>query len=278
MPRLLALVSKPPGVSPGQRFRLEQWAPHLAADHDIALDFLVFESPRLTEVLYRPGHTLEKARLTLGDFWRRREVLQKAREYDGVVLYREAALLGPAIYERLLHRAGIPMILDFDDAIWISSSKKGKSASGAFSYLRFAGKTATVCRIASAVVAGNRYLAEYARKRLKHVFIVPTSIDLTSIPFKRLFPPRSRSRSVWSGSLTTLAHLEGARSALEEAWTPPPRRPQGEYCNSPPERPFANVENVFVPWSEKGEAEAMGQLTRASCRSRMTSLVAASAR
>src|SRR5690349_15852660 len=55
MIRLLALVPKPVGISPGQRYRLEQWAPWLRQAHGIDLDFAPFESPRLTEILYQPG-------------------------------------------------------------------------------------------------------------------------------------------------------------------------------------------------------------------------------
>src|SRR4051812_21660208 len=98
--RLLGLVQKPEGISPGQRYRLEQWAPHLRSRHGIDLDFCAFESPRLTEVLYQPGRRIEKGMLMLRDVWRRRAVLDLAAEYDAIVIYREAATFGPAIYER----------------------------------------------------------------------------------------------------------------------------------------------------------------------------------
>ena len=53
--RLLVLASKPRGLSPSQRFRLEQWAPGLASDHGITLDFAPFESKRLADILYQQG-------------------------------------------------------------------------------------------------------------------------------------------------------------------------------------------------------------------------------
>jgi len=52
------------------------------------------------------------------DFVRRASVMKAARSYDAILIYREASLIGPAIYERLLARTGKPIILDFDDAIW----------------------------------------------------------------------------------------------------------------------------------------------------------------
>jgi len=116
--RVLALASKAAGLAPGQRYRFEQWAPHLERHHGISIDLLPFESPRLSEVLYEPGHLVTKAALVSRDFVRRASVMKASRSYDAILIYREASLIGPAIYERLLARTGKPIILDFDDAIW----------------------------------------------------------------------------------------------------------------------------------------------------------------
>jgi glycosyltransferase involved in cell wall biosynthesis len=253
MIRLLTLIQKPLGRSPGQRFRLEQWAPQLEAHHGIRLDFLPFESPRLTEILYRPGHAAEKAVWMLRDTFRRRRVLSEARGYDGVVIYREAASLGPAIYERLLARASVPLFVDFDDAIWITV----KGANGIFSHLRFAGKTATICRLSSAVIVGNEYLAAYARRYSDSVFTVPTSIDLSRYPVQPGLPADAPFTIVWSGSLPTLVHLEHARAPLEVLGKR--RRVVLRVIgNEPPARPFEGIETVFIPWREAGEAETIG--------------------
>ena len=149
MVRLLGLVPKPLGVSPGQRARLEQWAPYLMSSHGISVDFSPFESSRLTEILYEPGMRPSKARLMVLDAIRRRAVIAQAKTYDAVVIFREASLIGPAVYERLLARSGKPMIFDFDDAIWVNATQ---GVNGWFTRLRFPGKTSTICRLASAVV------------------------------------------------------------------------------------------------------------------------------
>jgi glycosyltransferase involved in cell wall biosynthesis len=254
MIRLLALVPKPLGVSPGQRFRLEQWAPHLEARHGIRLDFVPFESPRLTEILYRPGHRIEKAAWMIRDTFRRRDAIADARGYDGVVIYREAASLGPAVYERLLARASVPFLFDFDDAIWIPAVG---SANGIFSYLRFVGKTASICRLSSAVIVGNEYLATYARRYSRSVFVVPTSIELSRYPIQPALPADAPFTVVWSGSLSTLIHLELARAPLEAVG----RRRRlvlRIIGNEPPVRSFAGVETQFCRWRAEGEAEAIG--------------------
>src|SRR5262249_47815327 len=79
--RLLVLVSKAPGLAPGQRFRLEQWAPHCASRHGIDLEFLAFESPRLTELLHQPGRRAKKGAWVLWDFARRLGPVLGARRY-----------------------------------------------------------------------------------------------------------------------------------------------------------------------------------------------------
>ena len=253
--RLLVLASKPKGIAPGQRFRLEQWAPRTAAKHGIELDFAPFESPRLVELLYRPGHRLEKAAWVLYDFARRLKDVLRARRYDGVVVFREAALIGPAIYERILKSMGIPMFFDFDDAIWHHGQVS--KANGVFAKLHFYGKTSTICRLATGVMAGNEYLASYARQRNANVFVVPTSIDLDRYPLQPEVSDTSRFVVSWSGSHATLPHFEHARPVLERLAK---RRPLTVkvICNQRPERPIEGAENVFIPWSEVGEAEALG--------------------
>jgi hypothetical protein len=113
--RILVLASKPPGQSPSQRYRFEQWAPYLLRDHGIAVEFAPFESEALARLLYEPGHVAAKALLTVRDFLRRSGVVARAGRYDAVVIHREAALIGPALYEHLLAWTGTPIIFDFDN-------------------------------------------------------------------------------------------------------------------------------------------------------------------
>lgn len=254
--RLLVLTIKPAGISPGQRFRLEQWAPYVAASDGIEMDFVPFESPELTRVLYREGHVPTKAFWVLRDFARRAGDVVRARQYDAVVIYREASLIGPAIYERLLGAMRIPFILDFDDAIWMPTQVS--KANGLFAKLHFVGKTGTLCRHAAAVTVGNEYLARYARRfNPDGCFVLPTSIDLNTYAPQ---PEASEEESFvvcWSGSMHTLYNFEEARPALERLAS---RRKivVKVICNRPPDRPIAGATNVFVPWQETGEAEAIG--------------------
>lgn len=259
MIRLLAFVQKRPGISPGQRFRLEQWEPHLAAKHGIFIDFVPFESERLTEVLYARGSLATKGAYMVRDFARRLGPVARARRYDGAIIYREVATLGPAVWERVLSRLNIPLLLDFDDAIWMRSSAGGSSPNGAFSHLRFPGKTRTIAKLARVITVGNDYLAEWAREHNGRVRVVPTSIDLGRYPVQAELEHEEPFVVGWMGSHSTLPYLELVRSAVEEFG----RRRQTRFvvvCDRPLEPPMKNVENVFVRWTADGEAVDIGTM------------------
>ncbi len=251
--RLLAFVPKPIGVAPSQRFRLEQWAPHLSA-HDVHLTFSVYESPELTRLLYLPRQTVRKALALAHDTWRCRDIVERARGFDGVIVHREISVLGRAYFERQLAKARIPFVYDFDDAIWMRGAG---GANGGLSALRFPfGKTVAICSIANGVSAGNPYLADFARRYSPNVDVIPTSIDLDRYPVQQ-WPKQDPFIISWSGSFSTLHHLEQARAAIEAV-----ARKRvvivKVICNKPPARPFAGTKTIFIPWKEDGEAEALG--------------------
>lgn len=250
--RLLVLASKSAGLAPGQRFRFEQWAPRLERDHGIMLDLAPFESDELSRILYEPGHRAEKALLVTRDFFRRMKTVFAARNYDAVLVFREAALIGPAIYERLIAWLGKPVIFDFDDSIWSPSQARDW-----FSRLHFYGKTSAICRLAAACTPGNAFLADYARRRNPNTFVIPTSIETEEY---RVVPePRDDRPFVvcWTGSTSTLAHFEYAREALERLAARIPLAVK-VICNKPPDREIAGAEMRFVPWTQQREAEEVG--------------------
>ncbi len=209
--RILALVPSVYDTSPGQRFRIEQWDPMLAG-YNIKVDHEAFESEELHEVLYKPRRYMEKVRLVGRSLARRRLVLKRVREYDVVYVFREAALLGPPIFESMIGKSGVPMVFDFDDSVFLSYLA---GANRYFTYLKLApSKTRTACRLASHVIAGNSYLAEYAERYNQRVTVIPTTID--TLKYKPAGFRGSSDTPVvgWSGSHSTVAHLNTIRDAL----------------------------------------------------------------
>jgi hypothetical protein len=96
--RVLALVPYLYDTAPGQRFRLEQWEPFWRT-HGVQTTFAAFESPGLHRTLHRPGHWSQKSRFILQAFGRRARLLRDLEEYDVVIVHREAAMIGPPLFE-----------------------------------------------------------------------------------------------------------------------------------------------------------------------------------
>ena len=102
------------------------------------------------------------------------------------------------------------MIFDFDDAVFVAYVSP---SNGYLSYLKFPAKTKTICRLATHVIAGNPYLADYARQTNDNVSIVPTTIDTDKY---EVLPRKENELPVigWSGSFSTVQHLDSLAGAL----------------------------------------------------------------
>lgn len=210
---VLALTPALYDTSPGQRFRIEQWARYLERD-GFRFTFEPFENERLHSVLYQPGQYSRKASLMLAAYVRRLRMLTQVRRFDAVFISRETTLLGPAVIERLIRWLGAPMVFDFDDAIWVPYVSP---ANRYLSYLKCFGKTSTICRLSHTVMAGNEHLSEYARQYNEDVRLVPTTID-TEIYQVRDYTAPIGDRPVtigWTGSYSTVQHLDTLRPVLQ---------------------------------------------------------------
>lgn len=208
--RLLALMPSLYDKSPGQRYRLEQWEP-LLRERGVDITYAPFECAELHDVVYKQGQIAKKLRLVGQALRRRAALLSKLTNYDVIYLYREAALLGPAVFERLIHRSGVPIVFDFDDAIFLNYKSP---SNGYLSYLKFAGKTKTNCRLAAHVMVGNPHLAEYARQLNQNVSIIPTTIDTDKYKPVNIEDSSGPIVIGWTGSHSTVQHLDTLRSAL----------------------------------------------------------------
>lgn len=248
--RVLALVTSPINRAPGQRFRIEQWEPKLAR-LGVNLEFDCLQAPELEDLIYRPGHYGAKAWMIAEGMLRRAQVLQRAREFDAVYVFRESARLGPALFERWLASTGVPYVFDFDDAIFLSNVTK---ANRAFGFLKCPGKTAASCRLAAHVMAGNDYLADYARQFNPQVTVVPTTIDTDKY---RPSQPGQESPSpllVWTGSPTTAPYLESLAGALLEL------RKRHNFrlrVVGAPQASLPGLDVELVPWRAETEASIL---------------------
>ena len=211
--KVLALVPGIYDLFPGQRYRIEQWEPILR-DRGVDITYAPFESETLRSVIYKGGNTAVKVAEVIRGFGRRVSTLSSLKEFDLVYLFREAAIFGPAVFERWLGMSKIPYVFDFDDAVFVGYRSP---ANGYLSYLKFPGKTRAICRRAAHVMAGNQYLADYALQVNQNVTVIPTTIDTGSYVLRPLDRPTSDTTTlVWSGTFSTVQHLNTIRGALQK--------------------------------------------------------------
>lgn len=210
--KVLAVVPSIYDTSPGQRFRLEQWE-SLLNEKGVEITYSPFETEALRHVLYQSGNTLQKVQAVTKNMNRRRKQLNAVKDFDLVYVFREAALLGPAWFERKIARSGVPMVFDFDDAVFVAYKSP---ANGYLSYLKFPEKTGEICRLSSHVMAGNQYLADYSRRFNDNVTIIPTTIDTEKYQVVEKAEHLDTITIGWSGSFSTVQHLDTIRSVLEE--------------------------------------------------------------
>ena len=199
-------------TSPGQRFRIEQWMPWLKLK-GVRFEFDAFMSEPLQNVLHQPGHTAEKIRHMLIDYGRRVARAVRLAEYDAIFLAREAALIGPAWIERLLAQKGVPLVYDFDDAVYVPYVSPTNRY---LSYLKMPQKTATICRLSSHVVVGNSVLKDYAVRHNANVSIVPTTIDTDKYDRTCQYAFDDTPVIGWSGSHSSVQYLEPLRPVFAE--------------------------------------------------------------
>lgn len=133
-------------------------------------------------------------------------VLRLRRKVDVVFFQKKRAPRWPVMR---LKAGGAKVVYDVDDAVMFASSRH-ESPDAPARMKRFV----TMCESSDAVTAGNRYLAEMARKHCTNVTIVPTCMDM------RKYPPRgpaaNRGRVVlgWIGGRKSLPFLKELDPAL----------------------------------------------------------------
>jgi glycosyltransferase involved in cell wall biosynthesis len=210
--RVLALVPYPLNTAPGQRYRIEQWAPYLS-EEGIDVHFEPFAGPALLRALYRPGHYALKAwHMTLAWF-RRGCTVWRGAGFDIVYLYREAALIGPSWFEHLACQRNPRLVYDFDDAVWLPYVSPRNRY---LSYLKAPGKTDAICRMAAAITVGNDTLANFARRYNPAVTVVPSTVSLREYHLRPCFSAGGTPVVGWTGSHSSAQYLRLVEGALQE--------------------------------------------------------------
>jgi glycosyltransferase involved in cell wall biosynthesis len=210
MKKVLFIASHRLGRSPGQRFRFEEYFNYLNKN-GFQCDFEYMISTEDDKTFYSPGNFFKKGLIYLKCWIKRFRDTLKARGYDIVFIQREAFMTGSIYFEKRFKKSGAKNVFDFDDSIWLQNVS---DANKTFAFLKDASKTSKLIAMADQVIAGNEYLAEYARRFNSPVTIIPTTIDTDE--YKPVKGGRDLNKVTigWSGSFTTIQHFKLAVPAL----------------------------------------------------------------
>ena len=149
----------------------------------------------------------------------------------------------------LLHKLkGDKIIFDFDDTIFILEPKRVRS----------------MINDSDIVIIGNNYLADYAKKYNKNVFVIPTSIDLDRIEkLKKNYSIKDKKVIIgWIGSESTLKYLKEVKKLLEklskkyslELWIIGPENSLDGL------RFFKNINIKVIPWKLETEWKELSKI------------------
>lgn len=198
--------------SPGQRFRFEQFIPFLEKN-SWRITYSCIVSERDDKNLYKKGNYLLKFWVAIKGFFIRLRDLMRCKNYDIIFIYREAHFLGNTFFEKKIKKSGVPLIYDFDDAIWLNDISTGNHN---LKWLKNPKKTSQIIALSSLTIVGNKFLYDYAKKYNESITIIPTSINTDYHCPKKV---KKKNESVcigWTGSVTTLKHFEGAIPFLKK--------------------------------------------------------------
>lgn len=259
MPSILFIADHRLNRSPSQRYRFEQYLDFFKSQgYNWELSEIITEKD--DRVFYGSGNIIKKAWILFKSLFIRWGDLQRAKNFDLIFIQREALLLGSSFFEKQFYKKS-KVVFDFDDSIWLlDTSPENKK----FEFLKNPDKTKINIQHAHAVIAGNQFLADYARQFNKNVFLIPTTIDTEfHKPVKKervLDYARTGNKIVigWSGSITTIKHFEIAVPALKKLMAKYPNQleihviGQGNYVN-----PELSV--VSKNWSSQTEVTDLNE-------------------
>jgi glycosyltransferase involved in cell wall biosynthesis len=175
------------------------------------------------------------------------------RRFD--LVWAEAELLPwvPWGIEKLLARNATALAVDYDDAIF----HRYDSHASALARRLLGTKIAACMRHANAVLAGNEYIASYAREAgSRRVHVVPTVVDISRYA-PRVRRSSSRLTIGWIGTPRTQHYLDLAAEALEFAHRSLGARIVLIGANR---SPLPDIPVELRPWHESTEAAELGEI------------------
>lgn len=137
-------------------------------------------------------------------------------------------------------------VIDIDDGIWISDNTKLES------------HIAKILKGMDIVIAGNDYIASWAKKYCKNVYSIPTGLSTS-----KYYVPNRRSDNNqitigWTGTKHTLKYLYKLKDSLEFLFNEHENLLLLIISDAPPASDFLSNRNLqWIQWTELNESSAL---------------------
>ncbi|QHL89053.1 glycosyltransferase [Nibribacter ruber] len=247
--KILFVVPYPYGKAPSQRFRFEQYL-GLLEEAGGEYEFAPFLDVHTWQILYNPGHVIQKVVGILKGFLKRISLLFSLAKFDFIFIHREATPIGPPFFEWIVAKVfGKKVIYDFDDAIWVpNTSVSNKIVAG----IKWHHKVESICKWAYKVSCGNSYLQSYALQFNPNSIVNPTTIDTVHL-HNQIKDQHTYDVVIgWTGTHSTMKYLDLVIPVLKKL--------EEKYkfifkviSNQPPQFNLKSLE--FTPWQKETEIQ-----------------------
>lgn len=246
---ILFIAPYPKTIAPSQRFRFEHYLPELEK-LNITYSYKTFVAGNDHKIMLQPGNAAGKAIIIAKGILNRTALLFTLSRYDFVYIHREAALLGPPVFEWLITKVWRKKVIyDFDDAIWIPLSS---DANPLAEKIKCNWKVAKICKWSAIVSTGNSFLAAYAKRFAQDVRIIPTVVDTEHTHNKTKNQDEAPLTIGWTGTFTNFIHLPLVTPAIKKL--------QAKYqfnfliiADKDPE--LTDVQYQFLKWNKDTEID-----------------------
>jgi len=246
--------TKYPRRGPSSRYRVYQFLPYLKRE-GISFSVNELHTDEYLDSMFS-GRKMPVYYYLLRFLRRFFRILSSIR-YDVVFIQKELFPYVPPIFEVLLRMLKRKVVYDIDDAVFLYYTRSKNPVVRFF----LSSKMALVLRLSHCVLAGNRYLKDYALRFNRNVELFPTVVDTER--YDAAISKWSRDSSAnsekdpvigWIGSNETLPYLIEIEPALREL--------AGRYrfkllVIGARDLKMEGVEVETVEWSERREIEEL---------------------
>lgn len=174
-----------------------------------------------------------------------------------VLIHRDILPFGNMWLEKMLKRKKCKIIVDIDDAIFISDTSEISSKKNKFFYnLKYGKRYDKLFKISDKVICGNKYLENHVKNFCENTKIIPTVIDVSHIMPKKSFNVNSFS-IVWIGNPGNTGYIIDILPIINKVSEEMNMRININLIGSKifDVRKYKNLEIKFNKWSSENEYE-----------------------